>query len=163
VAATPVVLDAAAAGDAVLADVLNARLPLTWPPEHYDAGVVSHTRDMLHRDPASAAWTTRFFVSRDPGGSRTLVGVGGYKGSPVNGAVEIGYSIVAEHQRRGLGSEAARGLVRHAFAQSGVHSVTAQTLPGLTASILVLVGCGFTLVGEGDEPGVIRYELRRDP
>jgi RimJ/RimL family protein N-acetyltransferase len=39
--------------------------------------------------------------------------------------------------------------------------VIAETLPELTPSIGVLGKCGFHLIGEGSEPGVIRFELTR--
>ena len=38
----------------------------------------------------------------------------------------------------------------------------AETLPGLMPSIGVLRKCGFRFIGDGSEPGVIRYELTRD-
>ena len=37
----------------------------------------------------------------------------------------------------------------------------AETLPELTPSIGVLRKGGFALIGEGSEPGVIRFELTR--
>ena len=91
---------------------------------------------------------------------RTLVGVVGYKGMPKDGTVEVGYGIVAEHQRRGYATEATRALVDQAFATPGVTRVIAETLPGLAPSIGVLEKLKFTLIGEGSEPGVIRYERR---
>jgi len=42
-----------------------------------------------------------------------------------------------------------------------VQRVIAETLPELTPSIGVLRKCGFRPVGEGSEPGVIRFELTR--
>jgi len=39
--------------------------------------------------------------------------------------------------------------------------VIAETLPELTPSIGVLRKCGFELIGEGSEPGVIRFERTR--
>lgn len=79
------------------------------------------------------------------------------------GLVEIGYSILPQHQRQGFATEAAAGLVRNAFTHSEVHGVVAETLPELVASIGVLEKCGFGFVGDGSEPGVIRYHRRRDP
>jgi RimJ/RimL family protein N-acetyltransferase len=43
-----------------------------------------------------------------------------------------------------------------------VRRVIAETLPELAGSIGVLRRCGFRLLGEGSEPGVIRFELRRE-
>jgi RimJ/RimL family protein N-acetyltransferase len=91
----------------------------------------------------------------------TLIGAGGYKGPPADGCVEIGYSIVPEYQRQGFASEAAGGLVAHAFSHQGVERVRGETLPDLVGSVGVLRKCGFTLVGDGSEPGVVRFELTR--
>jgi RimJ/RimL family protein N-acetyltransferase len=42
-----------------------------------------------------------------------------------------------------------------------VTRVTAETYPELVGSIGVLRRCGFRFIGEGSEPGVIRYEITR--
>jgi ribosomal-protein-alanine N-acetyltransferase len=103
-----------------------------------------------------------FIVLPRQAAQRVLIGSTGYKGPPsAEGTVEVGYSIVSDHRRRGYASEAVRGLVRHAFGVPEVRRVIAETLPELTPSIGVLRKCGFELVGEGSEPGVIRYELAR--
>ncbi len=91
----------------------------------------------------------------------TLIGSAGYKGPPSDGAVEVGYGIVSDRRRRGYASEVTRGLVAHAFARSGIERAIAETLPELVGSIGVLRKCGFQFVGEGSEPGVIRFELLR--
>ena len=91
---------------------------------------------------------------------RTLIGSAGYKGPPSpDGTVEVGYGIMRDHQRQGYASETVRGLLEHAFAVPAVHRVIAETLPKLSPSIGVLHKCGFRLIGDGSEPGVIRFEL----
>jgi ribosomal-protein-alanine N-acetyltransferase len=83
-----------------------------------------------------------------------LVGSVGYKGPPdETGTVEIGYGIVSVERRAGFATEAAGGLV------PAWTRVIAETLPELEGSIGVLRKCGFRLLGEGSEPGVIRFEL----
>jgi [ribosomal protein S5]-alanine N-acetyltransferase len=104
--------------------------------------------DVLHR-------------AADRCGGRVLIGTAGYKGPPADGTVEVGYGIVTDHRRRGYASEAVRGLVARAFRVPGVRRIIAETLPELTASIGVLRKCGFELIGEGSEPGVIRFERTR--
>lgn len=92
-----------------------------------------------------------------------LIGSAGYKGPPTaDGVVELGYGIVRDQQRRGFASEAVRGLLGRAFAEPAVGTVIAETLPELVGSIAVLTKCGLRPVGEGSEPGVIRFELTRD-
>jgi len=42
-----------------------------------------------------------------------------------------------------------------------VQRAIAEALPELTPSIGVLRKCGFRFIGDGAEPGVIRFELTR--
>ena len=72
-------------------------------------------------------------------------------------------AAISPGQGRGAAgsSEAVRGLLGRAFADPVVRTVIAETLPELTPSIGVLAKCGFHLIGEGSEPGVIRFELTR--
>ncbi len=145
-----------------LGRALGAAVPDSWPPELYDENAVVFVIDRLRDDPGVAGWWMRYVVLRGGGGLRVLIGSCGYKGPPDgDGTVELGYGIVAEHQRRGYATEATRGLVDHAFSHADVRRVIAETLPGHVASIGVLEKCGFRLLGEGSEPGVIRYGLDR--
>jgi RimJ/RimL family protein N-acetyltransferase len=53
-------------------------------------------------------------------------------------------------------------LIGRAFAFPDVRRVIAETLPELTPSIGVLRKCGFRFIGEGSEPGVIRFAITRE-
>jgi len=162
VPATISLLEAALAGDAGLGRALNAALPPTWPPEHYDAETVRYSLNHLMTHPEAETWGTYLFVERDPSGRR-LIGFGGFKGAPaVDGSVEIGYSVVQECQRRGLATEAVMGFLAHAFADRRVTRVIAETFPDLIPSQGVLTKTGFTFIGPGSEPDVIRFVLTRD-
>jgi ribosomal-protein-alanine N-acetyltransferase len=159
--ATTNLVSAALEGPAPLGSGLHARVPATWPPEFLDRPALEFTRDRLAEAPGDGSWWMYFLVL-PTADERVLVGTAGYKGPPTpDGTVEVGYGIVTEHQRRGYASEAVRGLVARAFAAPGVRRVIAETLPELTPSIGVLRKCGFELIGEGSEPGVIRFELTR--
>jgi RimJ/RimL family protein N-acetyltransferase len=70
-------------------------------------------------------------------------------------------SCFSGQHRHGYATEAVRGLVAAAFALPEVRRVLAETLPELTPSIGVLHKCGFRLIGDGSEPGVIRFEITR--
>jgi [ribosomal protein S5]-alanine N-acetyltransferase len=160
--ATPDLLAAALEAPAALEAALNARVPPSWPPEFLDPPALEFTRDRLAETPGDGTWWMYFIVLPAGRNERVLIGTAGYKGPPAaDGTVEIGYGIVTEHQRRGYASEAARGLVARAFREAGVRRVIAETLPELAPSIGVLRKCGFELIGEGSEPGVIRFELTR--
>jgi [ribosomal protein S5]-alanine N-acetyltransferase len=145
-------------GREALARRLGLEVPATWPPELFDRPAVEWTLARLEEDPGSAGWWLHYFVHRASG---RVVGCGGYKGPPVEGAVEIGYSILEEHRRRGFATEATLGLVARAFEQEEVGRVVTETLPELGASIRVLERAGFRLVGEGSDPGTIRFEISR--
>ncbi len=153
---------AALAGERALAAGLGAVVPATWPPEFLDPRSLEFTLDRLAEGPEQAGWWLHFVVrTHDPSG-RTLIGSAGYRGPPSpDGMVEVGYAIVSDHQRRGYATEAVRGLLARAFDVPAVHHVVAETMPELIPSIGVLRKCGFRLISEGSEPGVIRFELTR--
>ena len=162
VPATPELTRAALDGPRALASGLGASVPPTWPPEYLDPPSLEYTLDRLAGGAVQAAWWLHFFVLADSGSGRILIGSGGYKGPPsADGTIEVGYGIVSDHRRRGFASEAVRGLLAHAFGFPEVQRVIAETLPELTPSIGVLRKCGFRPIGEGSEPGVLRFELAR--
>jgi RimJ/RimL family protein N-acetyltransferase len=160
--ATPELTQAALSGSATLAAALGAAVPESWPPEFLDPPALEFTLDRLKEGPEQAGWWLHFVVLPRSELGRLLIGSAGYKGPPDgSGQVEIGYGIVRDRQRRGYASEAARGLLARAFIEPRVDRVIAETLPELTGSIGVLTKCGFRVIGEGSEPGVIRYQLTR--
>ena len=159
--ATPDLLAAALESSAALAAGLKALVPPSWPPEFLDPPALEFTLNRLAEAPDEGDWWMYFIALPAAAGQRVLVGTAGYKGPPADGTVEVGYGIVTDHQRRGYASEAVRGLVARAFTMPEIRRVIAETLPELTPSIGVLRKCGFELIGEGSEPGVIRFELTR--
>jgi aromatic ring-cleaving dioxygenase/GNAT superfamily N-acetyltransferase len=94
----------------------------------------------------------------------THVGMGSFKGPPVQGAAEIAYAVVPEHQGKGYATDAARAMVDYAFRSGQVVTVLAHTLPSGAASQRVLQKSGFRHVGEVQDPedGLVwRYEQVR--
>jgi len=142
----------------LLARQLDATIPKSWPPELLDRAALEWTQRWLQDTDNDPKWGLSWIVLSEP---RTLVGVAGYKGGPVDGTVEVGYGVVSNFQRRGFATEATRALVQQAFASPGVERVIAETLPSLKPSIGVLEKCGFRFIGDGSEAGVIRYEINR--
>ena len=157
--ATDATVSASLQGSEQLVAALEATVPASWPPDLLDRDALEWTLNWLRTPGNDPLWTMHWVVMQQP---RTLVGVAGYKGAPVDGTVELGYGVVSQFQRQGIATEATRALVRNAFCAADVVRVIAETLPGLAPSIGVLDKCGFVLVGEGSEPGVIRYEKRRE-
>jgi RimJ/RimL family protein N-acetyltransferase len=162
VPATVELTRAALEGDRALGAGLRVFVPAGWPPEFLDLPSLQFTLDRLAEGPEQSGWWLHFVVLADGVTGRTLVGCAGYRGPPSpDGTVEVGYGIVPEYQRQGYASETVRGLLSHAFAVPSVRRAIAETLPELTPSIGVLRKCGFRLVGDGSEPGVVRFELTR--
>ena len=145
-----------------LGELLGARVPANWPPDLYDHDPIVWTIHQLTTRPEAAGWLLYYFAEKSVP-VRTLVGCGGYKGPPLDGTLEIGYSILEQYRRRGYASEATQALVDRAFADPGVERVIAETLPGLDPSIGVMLKCGFAPADEeASGAGILRYVLARD-
>jgi len=150
-------------GRDALAAALGVVVPGNWPPELYDADATRWALARLaERGLESDPFLQYWFVAVAGEAGPTLIGVGGFKGPPVDGSVELGYGVLEQFRRRGYATEATAALASFAFAHADVDAVVAQTLPHLAPSIGVLEKCGFRFAGEGEEPGVIRFALGRD-
>jgi RimJ/RimL family protein N-acetyltransferase len=147
-------VDALLAGD----DVFTDRFGMPVAPGYLDfPEALPRTRDELVNGMPSE-WYSHLIVDTE---TDTVVGFGGYKGPPVDGEVEIGYSVAPSHQRRGHATAAAHLLIDRARA-AGVTLVCAYTLPEPNASTRVLARCGLTMtevVEDADEGCVWRWEL----
>jgi len=89
-----------------------------------------------------------------------LVGWGGFKGPPREGAVELGYAVAPACEGRGLATAAVRAMLEEAFADPGVRSVIAHTLPEPGPSPRVLEKAGFAFVGDVTEHGRAAWRFR---
>ena len=143
-------------------DALGAALGVSvsgWPPGEWDEGALRWMLDSLESGRISAGWGSWYFVRAE---DRALVGAGGCTGDPgEDGTAEIGYSVVEHFQRRGYATEAALGLVAHAFANPAVTRVVAETLPHLAASLAVLHKLGFQPADDPSAPEVVRLARHR--
>ena len=149
-----------------LGEVINVRVPESWPPELYDADAINWTLNGIQSKQLPPDWGLYYIaVLADDGDRPWLIGTGGFKGGPDDtGTVEIGYGIVPERRRQGYAREAVEGWMRWAFSDPRVSSIAAHTLPSLTPSIRVLESAGFRYVrpeADAGESEAIRYELSR--
>ena len=120
---------------AALAGLLSVTVSSAWPPDLYDDDACRYSLNKLRGSPEHADWWTWYILLRQPGRKPDLVGVGGFKGPPKMGVVEIGYGVVNNFQRHGYATEAAAGLVRWAQAHPQISMVVAHTLR-LSAALL---------------------------
>jgi RimJ/RimL family protein N-acetyltransferase len=81
-----------------------------------------------------------------------LVGLGGFKGPPREGAVEIAYFTFPPYEGRGVAGAMAAALVAIARAAPEAPQVIAHTLPEINASARLLTRLGFAQDGEVVDP-----------
>ncbi len=157
-----VALARAEIGDrAEFARLLGATVPDAWPPESA-ADALPLFLTWLEAAPDQVGWFGWYASARSEAGPPVLVGGGGFLGPPDGGAVQIGYSVLPEFQRKGYATETVAGLVRWAFDQPGVGRIVAETEWANPASVRVLEKAGFAPAGPASEPGGTRFELRRN-
>lgn len=146
-----------------LAAALDVAEPPSWPPPLNDESSQRWFLEKLRSNPGIAGWTMWYFVLCS-GGRGELVGNGGFKGAPEQGLVELGYSILPQHQRKGYATKAALALIAWAFSHAEVDRVCAETLPDLEPSLGVMRKCGMRYVGpgRGDEGmQTVHFEIGR--
>lgn len=144
-----------------ISTLLNAEVPNCWPPPLNDAASAEFFLNYAESNPDALEYGMWYIILVD-GEKREAIGNIGFKGMPdESNTIETGYSIVENHQRKGYASEAVAGLMGWAFSQPKVEVVIAETLTEGFPSQKVLKKNGFTFVGEGSEPGVIRFELKK--
>jgi RimJ/RimL family protein N-acetyltransferase len=126
--------------EAAFAASLHVTLARDWLGFEAAREALVTAGDYLDSHPEAALWWTYWFVLRDEG---VLVGMGGYRGAPKDGEVEIGYALAPDFLGRGLATEAARALLNNAFDDPRVTRIVAHTLPEKNASTRVLERLGF--------------------
>jgi RimJ/RimL family protein N-acetyltransferase len=94
-------------------------------------------------------WGTHLFLDDDG----ALVGLGGFKGPPTDGVVEIGYAVSPCRQGRGIATAAVQHFLAQA-ARAGVKSVIAHTVAGTNPSTRVLTKTGFVRTATEHDPEV---------
>lgn len=145
-----------------LGSLLGAVVPEGWPAGEYDTAAMEFFRGRLEQGGSEVVgWYGWYAVRREEAGSpATLVGSGGYLGSPSpEGEVEIGYSLLPASRGQGYATEITQALVDRALADPRVRRIIAHTQQDNQASIRVLERCGFSRTGAGEEPGSLRFTL----
>lgn len=106
-------------------------------------------------------WTCVFRIQLSTGG--TEIGSCAFKGAPdENGIVEIAYGIDEPYRNQGFATESAGALTAYALSLEEVRVVRANTKSENVASERTLVKCGFSFVGQLEDPedGLVnRWEI----
>ena len=145
---------------AELGRILKAKLTQEWPPVDWDPHVYRIILKQYDEWPESFGWHRYVVLEGGLGRPKTLVGaIGGFPRA--RGDVEIGYSTLPGFQRRGYATAFATKMVEWLLTRDEVQSVSAQAYPRVTESIKVMERCGMSFVGDGDEPGAVRYRRLR--
>jgi ribosomal-protein-alanine N-acetyltransferase len=140
-------------------EILQAEVPDNWPPPLNDLDSAKYFLNFVEGNPDNPEYSAWYIILVEQGIKRAIGNIG-FKGLPdESGTIEIGYSIMENHQRKGYASEAVALLVSWAFNQPKVERVIAETLVNGLPSQKVLKNNGFILEGKGSEPGVLRFEL----
>jgi RimJ/RimL family protein N-acetyltransferase len=90
----------------------------------------------------------------------------------VEGQAELGYRLLRRFWRQGMASEGVRELIRHGFADLGLHRIFAETMAVNAASRATMASVGMRYVRTfhldwdyplpGSEQGEVEYEITRD-
>jgi RimJ/RimL family protein N-acetyltransferase len=160
---TPEVIEALLAHDGERAvELLGASVPGDWPDRH-DERFLRLRLGQLRAHGDLQEWSVRGVVLVDEG---ALVGHIGFHGPPGMNAlrrpdgVEIGYSIFPAYRRRGIATEAVRGLIAWARDERGINAFVASVSPENDASLGVVGNLGFEHVGEHwDEEDGLEHEF----
>ena len=163
VAFTPEVIEALLAHDGErAAELLGALVPGDWPDRH-DERFLRLRLGQLRAHGDLQEWSVRGVVLADEG---ALVGHIGFHGPPgVNAlrrpdGVEVGYSIFPAYRRRGIATEAVRGLVQWAHDERGIRAFVASVSPQNDAALGVVGKLGIEHVGaHGDDEDGLEHEF----
>jgi len=104
-------------------------------------------------DPAAESFVVRAIVDAE---TNVVVGHAGFHAPPdARGMLEVGYTVLEAHRRRGYASSTVSLLLQEA-AERGASVVRASISPDNAASLAVVRGLGFVHVGEelDDEDGM---------
>lgn len=80
------------------------------------------------------------------------VGLGAFKGAPINKKVEIAYFTFPEMEGKGVGTGTCMALAEMARAEDAAIEITARTLPERNASTRILAKNGFVFASAVQDP-----------
>ncbi len=124
-------------------------LPNGWPDDHDERFLRLRLRQ-LNEHPDTEPWLAKAMVLREPG--RPMAGRIGFHNPPLDGAAELGYTVVPDHRRRGYAVEAAQALMEWARHEHGVRRFIVSVSPANAPSLAMAAKLGFRQIGEQMDP-----------
>lgn len=114
--------------------------------------VITATLDFYNRVGFSKPWIGYLATEKN-----RWVGMGGFKGQPKAGTVEIAYGTFPEFEGQGFGTKICKELVQIALQTDPTLRITARTLPEQSASTTILERNNFVCLGPvwDDEDGTV--------
>ncbi len=112
---------------AELARLLSASVSDAWPPES-TVDALPFFLSTVEDSSYQAGWLGWYAVTQSAEqAASSLVGTGGFFGPPLDGSVQIGYSVGSEFQGLGYATEIVGGLVKWAFGHAACRWVSVLT------------------------------------
>ena len=127
-----------------LSRLLGVQVDPEWPTADL-LELLPGYADAAAADPDVLRWGIRLILDR---AQTRLFGDVGFKGPPVDGAVELGYGVLTPFRNRGYASEAVQALAEWALARPDVERVVAVCFETNAASRRVLAKAGFARIGQ---------------
>jgi ribosomal-protein-alanine N-acetyltransferase len=162
VASTPELVRAELGDRPEFARLLAATVPSDWPPAEAADALPWFLERLEDGGPGVVGWYGYYgVVVEGLPDAPVLVAGGGCLGPPVDGVVEIGYSVLPGFQRRGYATELMTAVVDWLELDERVHHITAETAADNVASRRLLARLGFRESGPGREPASLTYVKAR--
>lgn len=138
-------------------DLLGAIKPDTWPESAEIKGILHILRDNLKDKPQPDGFDAWLFINKE---NDTIIGDGGFKGSPdENGIIDMGYAIMECQRRKGFALEAVTALLEWGLSQNCVTAVTADCRDDNIPSVRILTRIGMHEVERKD--GMIFFQVSK--
>jgi len=135
---------------AELQRVLGWKIARDWPPRLWEADPIRWAIGKIEAEPEELFWRPWYVRMRGYDGA--YCATAGFKGPAQDGMLEVGYSVVDSHHRRGIATEVTGMLMEWARDFAGISKFCAHTLVGDPASAGVLLKNGFVMAGTVVDP-----------
>lgn len=121
-------------------------IPSRWLADNpAERDMVLFFAQRIREEPELAPWSFRLIVLRE---SATMIGHVGFHDLPIDGCLELGYTVLLPHRRCGYASEAVRALMDAAARDHGIHRFRLAISPTNGPSLAMADRLGFRHAGE---------------